>query len=314
MKKITVLIITLIFALGLAGCKSTKTAFGGNESSTLIASNDTIQSKENVSTEKINESNHPIAQKTNESANKTENTNTAKPTESKYTNTSAATKATEENNEIPSSMELNKFGSLQYYLYAPSNPTNDMPLIVYLHGGTNKKADVSALLTTDGFPKYLYDGFYGNLRAYVIIPKLENQYKGWADISDQIRNLIKNIHKNYNIDMSRISLTGHSMGGTGTYQLQIKLSDTFACIAPTSGSVQNNEANLTALSKTKIWAFVGTEDTIVSPDSSRAIIQLLNEKGANVKITELSGATHFDVPALAYKNNSLIDWLVNCGE
>lgn len=103
------------------------------------------------------------------------------------------------------------------------------------------------------------------------------------------------------------------MGGTGTYQLQVKLPNAFACIAPTSGSIQNTEANLTALSKTKIWAFVGTDDTIVSPDSSRAIIKALNEKGANVKITELNCATHFDVPSLAYKNNALIQWLVNCG-
>ena len=31
--------------------------------------------------------------------------------------------------------------------------------------------------------------------------------------------------------MDKIALTGHSMGGTGTYQLQVKLPNTFACIA-----------------------------------------------------------------------------------
>ena len=160
----------------------------------------------------------------------------------------------------------------------------------------------------------MHDGYYGDLRAYVVIPKLDNSYRGWLDISDQIRDLIKIIHTNCSIDMSKISLTGHSMGGTRTYQLQVKLSNTFACIAPMSGSIQNNEANVTALSKTKIWAFVGTNDTIVSPDSSRTIIRALNEKDATAKITELDGATHFDVPSLAYKNHDLIQWLVNCGE
>lgn len=246
---------------------------------------------------------------------KEKNTNTSittKPTESE--NTSKTTNPTEDKNHIPSSMELKKIGSLQYYLYTPSNPENDMPLIIYLHGGTNKKEDAPALLTTDGFPKYLYDGYYGDLRAYVAIPKLDNQYKGWADIYEQIRNLITSIHTNYGIDMNKISLTGHSMGGTGTYQLQVKLPNTFVCIAPASGSIQNNEANLKALGKTKIWAFVGTNDTIVSPDSSRIIIKTLNERGASAKITELSGATHFDVPSLAYKNNTLIQWLINCGK
>lgn len=215
---------------------------------------------------------------------------------------------------IPSTMELKKVGNLQYYLYTPSNPTSNMPLIIYLHGGTNKKADVTALLTTEGFPKYLYDGYYVNLRAYVAIPKLDNSYKGWVDVSSLIRDLIKTLNTNYAIDMGKIALTGHSMGGTGTYQLQTKLSNTFACIAPMSGSIQNTQENLTALSKTKIWAFIGTEDTIVSPDSSREIIKALKEKGANAIITELNGATHFDVPSLAYKNPDLIQWLVDCGK
>lgn len=215
--------------------------------------------------------------------------------------------------DIPSTMELNKVGDLQYYLYTPENPTDDMPLIIYLHGGTNKKADVKELLATDGFPKYLYEGYYGDLRAYVAIPKLSNDYKGWSDIYEQIRDMIKSLNTNYGIDMSKISLTGHSMGGTGTYQLQVKLPNTFACIAPMSGSIRYTEDNLTALSKTKIWAFVGTDDTIVDPESSRTIIGKLQEISATAKITELDGATHFDVPALAYKNDELICWLVNCG-
>ena len=73
-----------------------------------------------------------------------------------------------------------------------------------MHGGTNKKADVAALLTTNGSPKYLYDGYYGNLRA---IPKLGNRYKSWVDIANQINDFHKSIHKNYAVEMNKISLT-----------------------------------------------------------------------------------------------------------
>ena len=170
------------------------------------------------------------------------------------------------------------------------------------------------MLTTDGFPKYLYDGYYGNLRTYVVIPKFDNSYTGWSDISDTLRNLIKTMNTTYKINMNKVSLTGHSIGGTGTYQVQVKLSNTFACIAPMSGSIQNNETNLSALSKTKVWVFVGTDDTVVNPDSSRTIIQALKDRGANAKITEFSGAGHFDVPAQGYKNSSVINWLVNCSK
>ena len=231
-------------------------------------------------------------------------------------NTSSNDTSKEEtiNKDIPSKYELKSLENLQYYLYIPSNPTNNMPLIMYLHGGTNKKSNVESLLTTDGFPKYLYDGYYGNLRAYVVIPKLTNNYTGWVDVSDELRNLIKEMYTNYKIDLKKVSLTGHSMGGTGTYQVQIKLSNTFACIAPMSGSVKNSEVNLNALSKTKIWAFVGTNDKIVDPSSTRTIIETLKNKGLNARLTEFDEATHFDVPSLGYKNDEFISWLVNCSK
>lgn len=216
--------------------------------------------------------------------------------------------------DIPSKFELMSLGNLQYYLYIPSNPSKDMPLIMYLHGGTNKKLGAKELLTTDGFPKYLYDGYYGNLRSYVVIPKLDSNYTGWVNIYSELRNLIKFLNTEYSIDLNKVSLTGHSMGGTGTYQVQIKLSNSFACIAPMSGSVKNTEENIEALSKTKVWAFVGLNDTIVDPSSSIEIINTLKYKGIDAKITEFEGTDHFEVPSLGYKNREFISWLVNCSK
>lgn len=216
----------------------------------------------------------------------------------------------QEKEEVTASMTLKQLNGLQYYLYTPSDPEPDMPLILYLHGGTNKKADVTALLTTEGFPKYLYEGELGDLRAFVAIPKLENSYKSWESIADRIAALIQSLHSLYSIDTGRVALTGHSMGGTGTYQLQLKLPSTFARIAPMSGSVQISEKTLSALSKAKIWAFVGTSDTVVDPTSSRSAINTLRERGADAAITELNGATHLDVPALAYKDPDLLQWLI----
>ena len=278
-KKFIAVLLMLLIVLSCVGCNRSKQQ--DNNSSELVLNEQSetdIKSTDNTSSEQESED-----------------------TESESTN-------------VASKMELHKLGDLSYYLYSPSDPTEDMPLIIYLHGSTNKKSDVTELLKTDGFPKYLYDGYYGDLRAYVAIPKLENSYKGWVDIYEQIRDLIKTLNDDYKIDMNKIALTGHSMGGTGTYQLQVKLPNTFACIAPMSGSVKNTDENVSALSKTKIWAFVGTNDTIVEPESSQAIINALKDKGSNAKITELNGATHFEVPSLAYKNDDLIKWLVNGGE
>lgn len=219
----------------------------------------------------------------------------------------------EQSKDNSSKFELKQLGDLEYYLYTPGNPTSDMPLIIYLHGATFKKEDISKLIKTDGFPKYIYDRYYGDLRAYVAIPKLNESHNGWVDISDSIENLIKSLNENYKIDLSKVSLTGHSIGGTGTYQLQIKLPNTFACIAPMSGFVRNSDENINALSKTKIWAFVGTNDTVINPNSTKQAIKLLKDKGIDAKITEYQDVDHFNVPVLGYKDKDFINWLINCG-
>ncbi len=284
LKKIFSILLSISFALFFCACRNLD---GSNTESDSVSSDDKPTETANVIDESI--------------LNETE-TGTDEPENSSPTFSDPV--------DIPSSMELHNVGGMDYYLYIPANPSENMPLVIYLHGGTNKRGATPELLTTDGFPKYLYDGYYGDLRAYVAVPKLDDSYKGWVDAYVLIGNLVKTLSDNYSIDRSNIALTGHSMGGTGTYQLQLKLQDTFARIAPLSGSVLNSKSNLEALRKTQIWAFVGTADTIVDPQSSRDIVSALQSSGASARITELDGATHFDVPSLAYKDPELIRWLI----
>lgn len=65
-----------------------------------------------------------------------------------------------------------------------------------------------------------------------------------------------------------------------------------------------------------VWAFVGAEDTIVSPELSERFVESLNQAGGNARLTVFEGATHFDVPTLAYFDSELnvLDWLVGNGQ
>jgi len=50
---------------------------------------------------------------------------------------------------------------LGYWLYTPENAGDEeLPLIVYLHGGNGKGDDLSLITAADGFPKYLQNGLY----------------------------------------------------------------------------------------------------------------------------------------------------------
>ena len=165
------------------------------------------------------------------------------------------------------SIKTNSLGELKYWLYTPSDPTENMPLIVYLQGGSGKGDDLELITAVDGFPKYLRDGQLGDVRAYVIIPQLPSSQKGWANGAAAVYELIQVTVSKFGIDEENISLTGHSMGGTGTWNLALSYPTLFARIAPLSGSIRVQPEYIEKLKNIPVWAFVGSADTIVPPDS-----------------------------------------------
>lgn len=93
--------------------------------------------------------------------------------------------------------ELENFG---YWLYTPENPTENMPLIVYLHGASGRGEDLNLVVADEDFPKYLHTGELGNVRAYVLIPQLPAQLRSWSDIGDSLYSLIQKTVSELSID------------------------------------------------------------------------------------------------------------------
>ena len=201
--------------------------------------------------------------------------------------------------------------TLRYLLYTPGSAHDGMPLIVYLHGGHGKGGDLSILTDTDGFPQYLADGLLGEVPAYVLIPQLPADQRGWETAADAVMQLIDALCVENGIDRSRVSLAGHSMGGTGTWNLALFFPDTFSRIAPMSGSVQTTPEALAALEAVSVWAFVGENDAIVSPESSKQLVAALTKQKADARITVFPDTDHFGVPQKAWLENgtALLDWL-----
>ena len=196
------------------------------------------------------------------------------------------------------------------WLYVPEAPGANPGLIVYLHGGSGKGDDLNLIREAGGFPQYLQSGQLGALSSYVLIPQLPQSLKGWSDMDNGLMDMIRTVVRTYGIDTANISLTGHSMGGTGVWSIAAAHPGFFARIAPLSGSIRNTPENVQALKDTPVYAFVGTEDTIVKPESSIAIVDALTAAGGTAQIAEIEGADHFAVPERAYLGDyGLVEWL-----
>lgn len=125
--------------------------------------------------------------------------------------------------------------------------------------------------------------------AYVLISQLKSDKKRWIDIKNNLYELINNVITSYKIDKNKISLTGHSMGGTGTWNLALEFLELFSCIAPLSGSVSISEVNINKLKNIPIRAYVGSLDKIVSPTSTIQMIAALKKVGGKADVVILDG-------------------------
>ena len=252
---------------------------------------------------------HPAS---NQSTSSQESIQEDKPSSSNQDSSSS------QHEDIPSSFKacsINtvQLGEFKYWLYTPTNPTSNMPLIIYLHGGTGRGSDLNQLTAIDGFPQYLQKGQLGNVRAYVLIPQLPSSQTGWLNAGSAVYQLIQSTVSTYQIDRQNISLTGHSLGGAGTWELACLYPQLFARIAPLSGYINVTPENISKLKNIPVKAFVGSADKIVSPSTSLEAITVLKRMNAKADITVFSGADHFSVPRLTYldSNIDLIDWLIN---
>lgn len=209
--------------------------------------------------------------------------------------------------------ELDAFG---YWLYTPENPTENMPLIVYLHGASGRGEDLNLVVADEDFPKYLQSGELGDVRAYVLIPQLPADLRSWSDISDSLYSLIQKTVSDLSIDTENISLAGFSMGGTAVWELAAEYPDLFAKIAPLAGSARGVLEQFSVLQEIPVRAFVGAADTVIASNSSEQMVAELKKAGADAQITVLDGADHVSVPSRVYHDESirLIDWLVGTDE
>lgn len=214
------------------------------------------------------------------------------------------------------SMETEELDAFGYWLYTPENPTENMPLIVYLHGASGRGEDLNLVVADEDFPKYLQSGELGDVRAYVLIPQLPADLRSWSDISDSLYSLIEKTVSDLSIDTENISLAGFSMGGTAVWELAAEYPDLFARIAPLAGSARGVLEQVSVLQEIPVRAFVGAADTVIAPNSSEQMVAELGKAGADAQITVLDGADHISVPTLVYHDESirLVDWLVGAEE
>lgn len=198
---------------------------------------------------------------------------------------------------------------LNYILTTPTgfDKSERLPLLVFLHGAGERGDDLE-LLKAHAIPKlFTNNQDYGGLRVITLSPQCP-QERTWYDYKWEVISLIKSVAEEYNVDESRISLCGISMGGFGTWEISLQVPELFSAIAPVCGGGMNWRAWY--VRNLPIRVYHGRLDDIVPLSQSEAMVNSIRLQGGNVEFTIYDDLGHCCWER-AFEHTDLISWLVN---
>ena len=126
-------------------------------------------------------------------------------------------------------------------------------------------------------------------------------------IFDHLMTLIDDLCEKLPVEVTRIYLTGYSMGGFGCFSLATKYPTKFAAVVPLAGGGDPKKANI--LKQTPIWAFHGDKDEMVPVERTRDVMKAITAAGGTAaKYDELAGQGH-GIPGMVYNRSELTTWI-----
>lgn len=174
---------------------------------------------------------------------------------------------------------------LNYFVYLPENykkAANKNPLLIFLHGIDQVGKDLDLVLKY-GPPKLANEG---KQFPMVIISLQQSHFVGKKYAprfnSDLIHELIIHAIKAYNIDTTRIYMTGLSMGGNGCWRYAIDYPHVLAAMVPICGQTFENETkndlkkDACRIKNIPVNVFHGARDEMINVHHSIDMVEALN--------------------------------------
>ncbi len=195
-----------------------------------------------------------------------------------------------------------KHKEIDYVIRYPENfdKTKKYPLVIYLHGAGGRGRDIYVIENHSFFrlsTPYCKDAITVGPQCYA---------DTWFDIFEQLQDFIHAMIISESTDASRIYLMGGSMGGYTTWQMAMSHPEWFAAIVPICGG--GMYWNAERLKYMGVWAFHGSEDPTVFCEESKKMVEKINQKGGNAKLTVLEGVKH-DSWTYTFQCKEMWQWL-----
>ena len=199
--------------------------------------------------------------------------------------------------------EIKKEQKISYILDYPENAKGKVPLMVFLHGSGERGDNLEMVKAHSPFT---YKNLFPEPVA-ILAPQCPKDV--WWD-TEAVYYLIKEIQQKYQIDDSRIMLTGLSMGGWGTLKLAMEHPELFSAVVAVCAPVDRlMKVRVSQYKDLPMKLFHGGNDDIVSPMNSIEIYQEIKKVNKNVELTIFPDDNHNSWDS-TYSNPKLYEWML----
>ena len=200
-------------------------------------------------------------------------------------------------------MNTMNFDGMEYLIRYPANykEGNRYPVVLFLHGAGTRGNDID-ILKKNVFMSISEQ--YEDFSFVLVAPHCK--HGTWYDHFELLKRFTLRIIAAEFTDPERVYVVGNSMGGYGTWQLAMCMPERFAAILPICGGGMYWNAG--CLVNVPTWAFHGECDNVVHVDDSKRMVEAINKRGGNAKLTLYPNTKH-DCWTVTYKNRAVFEWL-----
>lgn len=143
----------------------------------------------------------------------------------------------------------------------------------------------------------------------IVLPQKPVHKDAWEDHDAAVMAMLKQAQADYNVDETRLYLTGLSQGGHGTWAIGANHPNLWAAIVPVCGYGEASKLG-PPLKDMPIWNFHGDADQAVPLERSEELIAAVKKAGGHPKHTVYPGVGHNSWDN-AYRKEDLQDWFLS---